>query len=171
MVTQKVKKITKVRAKKPAKAPVKPPKKAEPRQTAVEDSAAPAVKFISAVGRRKTARARTRMTEAGQGLFTINGRDLKQYFGSSYLVELVLSPLKATGQEANHDFSIKVVGGGTRSQAEAVRHGLARALVKWNSDFRQTLRAGAYLTRDPREKERKKPGLKKARRAPQWAKR
>lgn len=133
--------------------------------------AASAQKFISAVGRRKRAQARVRMTEAGKGLFTVNGRELKNYFPSPNLFETVLAPLKATGQDLNHDFSVKVVGGGWRGQAEAVRHGLARVLVKWNDDFRKTLKSTNFLTRDSREKERKKPGLKKARRAPQWAKR
>lgn len=160
-----------------AKTPRK--KKAEARVIAKSEAAPEAIRpaqtlvqnFVAAVGRRKTARARVRMTETGQGSLVINGRALKQYFTDPFLAELALSPLKTTGEDKNHDFSIKVAGGGVHSQAEAVRHGLARVLIKWNDDFRKSLRAAGYLTRDSREKERKKPGLKKARKAPQWQKR
>jgi len=151
------------------------PKAAVKKETAVVE-VRPAVmtavepKFLSAVGRRKTARARVRMTETGRGAFMVNSKELAKFF-SQALAELVVAPLKLTGQDVNHDFSVKVSGGGSQGQAEAVRHGLARVLVKWNEDYRKQLKRAGYLKRDPREKERKKPGLKKARRAPQWAKR
>lgn len=131
----------------------------------------PAVKYIHAVGRRKEAKARVRMSESGHGQLMINGRDLKAYFPNFQLFDLILAPLKLTGQEGKHDISVKVVGGGQRGQAEAVRHGISRVLVKWQAEFKPALKKTGYLTRDARTKERKKFGLKKARRAPQWAKR
>jgi len=124
---------------------------------------------IRAVGRRKMASARVRI-EKGEGKITVNGKDFKQYFALSEQ-GIVLAPLKSLAKEKDLDISAKVEGGGKNGQARAIQHGIARALVKWNEDFRKSLRAGAFLTRDPRIKERKKPGLKKARRAPQWSKR
>lgn len=140
-------------------------------QPEVKEAVQPTIPFIHAVGRRKEATARVRMSESGQGQFIINGRELKNYFPNFQLFDLVLVPLKLTGQEGRHDISVKVVGGGKQGQAEAVRHGLSRALVKWQAEFKPPLKKAGYLTRDARVKERKKFGLKKARRAPQWAKR
>ncbi|MBI5731977.1 MAG: 30S ribosomal protein S9 [Candidatus Magasanikbacteria bacterium] len=138
-------------------------------ETAIE-SPAKAKKYIYAVGRRKTAKARVKFFEEGSGKIAINGRALSIFFPSSFLQETVSAPLKVAGQE-NHDIECSVAGGGKTGQAEAVRLGIARALVKWNADFKPALKAVGFMTRDPRAKERKKFGLKKARRAPQWAKR
>lgn len=122
------------------------------------------------VGRRKSASARVRLTK-GNGTITVNGQELKKYFPYFADQEKVLAPLKAIGKEKDLDFSVKVAGGGKRGQAVAVQHGVARALVLWNEEFRKTLKTTGYLSRDARVKERKKFGLKKARRAPQWSKR
>lgn len=127
--------------------------------------------FIRAVGRRKTASARVRLTEGGTGLITVNSRSVESYFPLFVLQEAVRAPLKTVGKADSFDVTIKVAGGGLHGQAEAVRHGIARALVKWNADFRKTLKSEGFLRRDPRAKERKKPGLKRARRAAQWSKR
>ncbi len=143
--------------------------KEAPEPVKVEEKAAP--RYLMAIGRRKSATARVRLFESGQGRITVNGRELKAYFPVFQLFEMVLAPLKLTGQLENHDISIKVLGGGKQGQAEATRHGITRVLVKWNADFKPTLKKAGFLTRDSREKERKKFGLKKARRAPQWAKR
>ncbi len=122
-----------------------------------------------AVGRRKSASARVRIGK-GEGKITVNGKDYKEYF-SFFEQGVVVTPLKTLAKEKDLDISVKVNGGGKKGQAVAVQHGIARALLKWNEDFRKTLKAANLLTRDPRVKERKKPGLKKARRAPQWSKR
>lgn len=121
-------------------------------------------------GRRKTAVARVRLLP-GQGAITINGKDLEAYFPAGIQQELVRQPLHATGAEGRFDVVVKVEGGGVSGQAGAVRHGIARALLQADSNARPQLRQGGLLTRDPRMKERKKYGLKKARRAPQFSKR
>lgn len=139
--------------------------------TPVTPVSQPARPYLYAVGRRKEAVARVRLFEKGDGQMTINGREFSNYFPSFQLKDLVLAPLKLTGEAEKVDVSIKVLGGGKQGQAEAARHGLSRALVKLNPDFKPTLKKAGFLTRDPRVKERKKFGLKKARRAPQWAKR
>lgn len=123
-----------------------------------------------AVGRRKEASARVRITP-GKGAVTINGRELTNYFPTLILQQTVLSPLVVTGKEKDLDVSVKVAGGGTRGQAEAVRHGIARALVEWNEELKPVLKAEGFMTRDARGKERKKPGFLKARRGRQWKKR
>lgn len=129
-------------------------------------------KYFEAVGRRKTSVARVRITEEKKdNKIIINGKDKAEYLNSPEFVEIVTSPLRATGTEESVSISIKTVGGGIRGQAEAIRLGISRALIKLNEDFNRTLRDLDYLKRDPRKKERKKPGLKKARRSPQWAKR
>mgnify|MGYP002623713269 CR=1 FL=1 len=127
--------------------------------------------FERAVGRRKTAAARVRLVPNGKGSVVINERDLVSYFPLELMRQKVLSPLVVTGKEKDFDISVKVIGGGVTSQAEAVRHGIARALVKWNVDLKPILKAEGYLTRDARAKERKKPGRHKARRGHQWRKR
>jgi len=129
-----------------------------------------ATNLEKAVGRRKTASARVRIT-TGKGDVTVNGRDYKNYFPFVIWQDKVISPLKVVGKEKDLDISIKVEGGGLSSQSEAVRHGIARALIKWNEEFRKILKAEGFLSRDPRAKERKKFGYKKARRAHQWRKR
>jgi len=126
--------------------------------------------LIRTVGRRKTSSARVLLT-IGDGQVTINQRELKNYFPTALLQEKVLKPLKIVNKEKNLNISVRVVGGGTSSQADAVRHGIARALVKWNEEFKKILKAEGFLTRDSRSKERKKFGLHKARRGHQWRKR
>lgn len=127
-------------------------------------------KNAKAVGRRKTAAARVRL-EPGKGVITINGKDLKDYFGVALWQQRAVAPLTAVGKEKDYDVSVRVVGGGISGQVDAVRHGIARALLVWNPDFRPVLKASGFLTRDSRAKERKKPGLYKARRGHQWRKR
>lgn len=125
---------------------------------------------IQTVGRRKSASARVRIG-TGKGEITVNGKPYTIYFGHTVLQEIVRAPLKALGKEKDLDLTVKTAGGGLRGQAEAIAHGISRALVLWNEDFKKTLKSLGLLTRDPRVKERKKFGLKKARRAPQWSKR
>ena len=121
-------------------------------------------------GRRKKSIARVRLVE-GTGVITINGRSIDEYFGAETLKVIVRQPLTATNTVAKYDVICKVVGGGFTGQAGAIRHGIARALLLANSEFRPTLKVAGFLTRDPRMKERMKYGLKKARRAPQFSKR
>ena len=126
--------------------------------------------FEKAVGRRKTATARVRVS-LGKGTVTINGRDYKEYFGTDILRNKVIAPFTVIGKEGAYDATVKVEGGGPTGQADAVRHGISRALVEWNADFKPVLKAHGYMTRDSRAKERKKPGMKKARKVTQWRKR
>lgn len=121
-------------------------------------------------GRRKKSIARVRLVE-GTGVITINGRSIDEYFGAETLKVIVRQPLTATNTVAKYDVICKVVGGGFTGQAGAIRHGISRALLQANGEFRPTLKVAGFLTRDPRMKERKKYGLKKARRAPQFSKR
>lgn len=137
----------------------------------VASRAAKGGSFIPAVGRRKTSVARVRLIKNGKGAITINGRKMTDYFSTYDLREQLTQPLHVTGQETAVDVSVMVHGGGIRGQAEAARHGLSRALVQLNPTFRKTLKKLGYLTRDARKRERKKFGLKGARRAPQWSKR
>ncbi|MCR4278665.1 MAG: 30S ribosomal protein S9 [bacterium] len=127
--------------------------------------------FLPAVGRRKCAIARVRLIKNGRGDVTVNGKTLKDYFGTQDLRAQVIDPLKAVGQDEAVDISAKVVGGGIRGQAEAIRLGIARTLCEMDPTFRTTLKKLGYLTRDPRVRERKKPGKRSARRSPQWSKR
>lgn len=128
-------------------------------------------KYVEGVGRRKTAVARVRLYQGGQGVFSVNDRPWEEYFPIVALQTPVMEPFLLTGTKGTFDVSVHVRGGGIHAQADAVRLGIARALEKSNENFRKPLRAADLLTRDPREKERKKPGLKRARRAPQWQKR
>ena len=121
-------------------------------------------------GRRKSSVARVYL-KPGKGNITVNKRELDDYFGLETLKTIVRQPLVATETEKKYDINVNVKGGGTTGQAGAIRHGIARALLKVDDDFRPALKAGGFLTRDPRMKERKKPGLKAARRAPQFSKR
>ena len=121
-------------------------------------------------GRRKKSIARVRLVE-GTGVITINGRGIDEYFGAETLKVIVRQPLTATDTAAKYDVICKVVGGGFTGQAGAIRHGISRALLQANGEYRPTLKSSGFLTRDPRMKERKKYGLKKARRAPQFSKR
>lgn len=121
-------------------------------------------------GRRKDAVARV-FVRPGTGRITVNNRDLKEYFGRDTLVQIVRQPLVVTGTEGKFDLKITVKGGGISGQAGAIRHGLARALVGVDESYREVLKKAGFLTRDPRMKERRKYGLKKARKAPQFSKR
>ena len=121
-------------------------------------------------GRRKSSVARVRLVE-GTGKITINGKDIDEYLGLETLKVIVRQPLVATNTISKYDVIVKVTGGGFTGQAGAIRHGIARALLEANGEFRPELKSNGFLTRDPRMKERKKYGLKKARRAPQFSKR
>jgi small subunit ribosomal protein S9 len=148
--------------------------KSEAALEAVEAEASEAAKggsFIPAVGRRKTSIARVRLIKNGKGIVTINGKPYDKYFTVYEHRNAVISPLETVGQADAVDVSAFVKGGGIHGQAEAVRHGISRALIVLNPTFRKSLKKLGYLTRDARKKERKKFGLKKARRAPQWSKR
>lgn len=127
-------------------------------------------KYIEATGRRKAAIARVRLFKSGEGVILINDKPMEQYFTPT-LANIAIQPLKLAGQNKTLNFSVYVSGGGPKGQASAVRHGIARTLVELENTLRPVLKTKSYLTRDARVKERKKPGLKKARRAPQWAKR
>lgn len=126
--------------------------------------------FERALGRRKTATAQVRLS-AGAGTITVNTKPMNVYFPLKRWQEIVRAPFMAIGRADGFDASIKVRGGGVQGQAEAVRHGIARALVRWNAELRPVLKAQGFLTRDPRAKERKHFGLHKARRGHQWRKR
>ena len=121
-------------------------------------------------GRRKSSVARVRLTQ-GTGTITINGRDIEEYFGYETLKILVRSPFEIAERVGAYDVDVNVFGGGYTGQAGAIRHGISRALLQLDTDYRPTLKKEGYLTRDPRMKERKKYGLKAARRAPQFSKR
>ena len=122
-------------------------------------------------GRRKKAVARVRLIPAGDGTITINKKSLDEYFGLDTLKFIVKQPLELLGVTAKYDGVVNVVGGGYTGQAGAIRHGIARALLEAETDSRAALKKEGFLTRDSRMKERKKYGLKKARRAPQFSKR
>lgn len=121
-------------------------------------------------GRRKNSSARVILTP-GSGKITINGKDITEYMPFSYLYVVIKQPLAVTETTESYDIRVNVIGGGFTGQAGAIRHGIARALLKVDPDFRSPLKSAGLLTRDPRMKERKKPGLKKARKAPQFSKR
>ena len=127
--------------------------------------------YLYGTGRRKSSVARVHLFPNGTGAITINGRDIDDYFGLDTLKLLARSPLVLTGTDGQFDVVINVVGSGCSGQAGAIRHGLSRALLQYNAELRQTLKKAGFLTRDPRMKERKKYGLKAARRAPQFSKR
>ncbi|MEK7149080.1 MAG: 30S ribosomal protein S9 [Patescibacteria group bacterium] len=128
-------------------------------------------RYWEATGRRKTAIARVRLFTRGDKIITVNGKPHGEYFFTDVFQKLSEDSLQKMKSMARFRVSVMVSGGGLKAQAEAVRHGIARALVKFNPDFRKRLRRAGFMTRDPRMKERKKFGLKSARRAPQWAKR
>ena len=128
-------------------------------------------KYSYGTGRRKSSVARVRVFENGTGAITINGRDIDDYFGLDTLKLIVRQPLVATELLGKVDIEATVAGGGVSGQAGAIRHGISRALLTINPEYRASLKAAGFLTRDPRMKERKKYGLKAARRAPQFSKR
>ncbi|HCR52312.1 TPA: 30S ribosomal protein S9 [Candidatus Kaiserbacteria bacterium] len=130
-----------------------------------------ATQFVTAVGRRKTAIATVRMTPADKGTVTVNGKTPKEYFKTDERAKVAEEAL-ATAESAQHYAVVAhVEGGGVAAQADALRHAISRAIIKAEPKTRKVLKAAHFLKRDPRAKERKKPGLKKARKAPQWSKR
>ena len=126
-------------------------------------------RYIESIGRRKTATARVRITEASKASYVINDKELAEYFPTAELQKIVTDPFKIT--EKTYSVSVHVNGSGIHSQAEAVRHGISRGLVKEDEGDKTKLKQEGFLKRDPRSKERRKFGLKKARKAPQWSKR
>ena len=127
--------------------------------------------YYEGLGRRKTATARVRLFPEGSGKVVINDRPLNEHFPREWDTFHLTGPLKATDTEESFDITVRVKGGGMSGQSGAIRLGIARALLKVDPDLRSVLRKGGFLTRDSREKERKKPGLKRARKAPQYTKR
>ena len=158
--------------KKPAAKPVHAPAHPAAHASATHHAAPThhAGKYVEAVGRRKTAIARVRITK-GTGDMKVNGVEAKKYFAMAGLLVSAKSPAERIGIAKNFDVSANVSGGGIHAQAEAIRLGYARAIVKSAPEWKKQLRALGFLTRDSRMVERKKYGLKKARRSPQWAKR
>ena len=129
-----------------------------------------ATQYYEGIGRRKTATARVRIS-TGTGAFVVNGKPAQEYFTRYGDLQHIMGPLEASERVGSLDVSVIVGGGGVTGQAGAVRHGLARALLEMDPEMRPTMRQGGYLTRDARIKERKKPGLKRARKAPTYTKR
>ena len=127
--------------------------------------------YLYGTGRRKSSVARVHLFPGGTGTITINGRDIDDYFGLETLKYIVRQPLKTTDMVSKVDINATVKGGGVTGQAGAIRHGISRALLLVDETYRQPLKDAGFLTRDPRMKERKKYGLKSARRAPQFSKR
>lgn len=130
-----------------------------------------AEKYIQSIGRRKSATAQVRLHPGGKGNITVNDRDIKEYFPVERLRNAAMAPLKETGKLESVDITVRTVGGGQVGQADAVKMGIARALVGYDESLKASLRANAMLTRDPRKKERKKFGKRGARRSRQWRKR
>lgn len=178
------KKETRIKKTKKEKSATKP-RKFEIAKKIAEKPAVKPTRYFEAVGRRKTAVARVRLftrrvakvipegetPEPGEKSFLINEKPLDLYFPTLELRQIVESPLEKMKCLDKFTVVVKVRGGGFRAQSEATRHGIARALVLFNADFRKRLKRVGFLTRDPRMRERKKFGLKRARRAPQWQKR
>ena len=128
-------------------------------------------RYVEAVGRRKTSVARVRMTEATKLSFTVNDRAVEEYFPTGTLMDTVMAPMMLIGKNTKYKITVKLSGGGISSQAEALRMGIARILNEVDSANRTELKKAGFLKRDARAKERRKFGLKKARKAPQWSKR
>jgi small subunit ribosomal protein S9 len=129
------------------------------------------MEYYEAVGRRKAATARVRLFPGGDGSIVVNDRPVGEYFALDAVADGLRDPLRVTQTESRFNISVKVGGGGYRGQGDAIRLGIGRALIKVDPELRPALRKGGYLTRDARVKERKKPGLKGARKAPQYTKR
>lgn len=155
-------KIKKAKKEKPVKKAKKAKKEKEVKKT---------TKYFETMGRRKTGVARIRLFTQGEKIFLVNEKPLERYFPTLELQEIILSPLKKINCLDRFRIIVKVKGGGYHAQAEAIRYGLAKALTIFNPDFRKRLKKAGFLTRDSRMRERKKFGLKRARRAPQWQKR
>lgn len=128
-------------------------------------------KYFYANGKRKCAIAQVRIYPSGQGEITINEQPIKQFCPTSTQINTILSPLKLIGKPKEFDVTVKVTGGGFSAQADAIRHGISKALLEFDPLLRTIIKKAGFLTRDDRIKERKKYGLKRARRAPQWKKR
>jgi len=128
-------------------------------------------KFTGAIGRRKTSTAQVRLSPADKTAVTVNTRLVSEYFPTTELFKTAMGALHTAENVAEYEVSVKVVGGGIHSQAEAVRHGIARALVKIDENFKGDMKKAGFLKRDPRAKERRKFGFKKARKSAQWSKR
>jgi len=127
--------------------------------------------YYEGIGRRKSASARVRLFPGGNGNIVINDKDGSDYMSRFGDVDILLEPLRLLGQEKNYNISVHVAGGGVSGQRDAIRLGMARALLKIDPELKSTLKAEKFLTRDARVKERKKPGLKRARKAPTYTKR
>jgi small subunit ribosomal protein S9 len=127
--------------------------------------------YIESIGRRKTSTARVRMTPAAKQSFEINEKDMATYFPTLELQKIITDAFNITEGKVTYTITVHVSGGGIHSQAEAIRHGISRTLVKEDDTQKTTLKKAGFLKRDPRMKERRKFGLKKARKAPQWSKR
>ncbi len=127
--------------------------------------------YYEGVGRRKTSTARVRLHTGGTGSITVNDKPVAEYFGRATDAQNVAAPLKLAGVDQRFDVTVKVNGGGDTGQADAAAMGVARALLESDPELKAMLRKAGYLTRDARAKERKKPGLKRARKAPQYTKR
>ena len=128
-------------------------------------------RYFEGTGRRKTSTARVRLFPGGAGTMTVNEKPGREYFARIGDYEKATAPMRTIGQDGKFNITIKVEGGGATGQSEATRQGVARALLRMNEDLRKPLRRAGFLTRDSREKERKKPGLKRARKAPTYTKR
>ncbi|MDD4319116.1 MAG: 30S ribosomal protein S9 [Candidatus Peribacteraceae bacterium] len=127
--------------------------------------------YFGCVGKRKTAIANVKLFQEGSGEVTVNGMKMKEYFDTPFQLENALAPLVLTNTKASFDIEAMILGGGKTAQSDALRHGISRGLLLFNPEFRVELKRAGFLRRDARIKERKKPGLKRARRAPQWQKR
>ena len=173
--TQKKAKLKKEKIKKEKKKEIKVKKEKrvkKPLEFEIEEKIIPKrEKYLEAVGRRKTSVARVRLFTQGEKVFLVNEKPYDIYFPTLELQQIVLDSFQKMKCLDKFRVLVKIKGGGYHSQAEAVRHGTARVLVKFNSDFRKRLKKAGFLTRDSRMRERKKFGLKRARRAPQWQKR
>jgi len=130
-----------------------------------------AEKYYQSVGRRKTSVAQVRLYPGGSGKVTVNGKDITEYLPVERLRTVAFAPLREVGKLETMDVTVRAVGGGHRGQADAIKLGVARALILLDEELKATLKTHSFLTRDPRKKERKKFGLKGARRAKQWRKR
>ncbi|MGB8816194.1 MAG: 30S ribosomal protein S9 [Minisyncoccia bacterium] len=128
-------------------------------------------RYIETVGRRKTSIARVRITPSTKSSFTVNGKTLDEFFKTEKLKMIGTEAIKKFPLTSDFTITAKIIGGGSNSQAEALRHGLARAIIIYDATMRKDLKKAGFLKRDPRSKERRKFGLKKARKAPQWSKR
>jgi len=171
---KKTKEVKEPKAVKAVKAP-KIPKASKGKEEVVKEKKKNSFEgeYFYAVGKRKTAIAQIRIysTKKAKIIKIVNEKEMETYFPLKRLQDTILSPFLLCGKENKFDFSVKVNGGGFNAQADAIRLGISRALLICDEGYRKTLRAAGYLTRDARKVERKKPGKKKARRSPQWAKR